>query len=145
MARRPKGDPDMDTAAFIGMIRQYLYENGMQQNELASAAGVGEEALSRLLSDKTRRPEPETVVGLARAMNKPVWAVAVAAGYPFLTPDTPSADDERLLRLLQSDPGIREVIEKYWNETSPEKRESLIRLGLAVLEHDRPKSDQSSE
>ena len=144
MTRRRKTGPGINTAAFIGMVREYLRTAGLEQRDLAGRIGIGEDALSRLLSDPSRRPEPETVVGVAREINKPVWAVAVAAGYPFTTPDTPTLDDERLLRLMQADPGIREVLERYWHETSPEKRESLIRLGLAVLEHDRPKSDQSS-
>ena len=144
MTRRKKNDSTVNTAAFIGMIREHLRVEGVEQRDFAARVGIGEDALSRLLSDDTRRPEPETVVGVAREIGKPVWAVAIAAGYPFTTPDVPSADDERLLRLMQADPGIREVLDKYWSEISPEKRESVIRLALAILAHDRPGYDQSS-
>lgn len=143
MTRRKKDEEKTNTTAFIGMIREHLHVAGMEQRDFAARVGIGEDALSRLLSDQTRRPEPETVVGVAREIGKPVWSVAIAAGYPFTTPDTPSADDERLLRLMQTDPGIRKVLDEYWNEISPEKRESVIRLALAILAHDRPESGQS--
>lgn len=131
MARRKKAD--VDTSAFIAMIRQHLAQAGQSLTDFSADAGVELPALSRLLSDATRRPEPEMVVAVARALGKPVWNVAVAAGYPFPSPSVPSMDDERLLRLIQSDEGIRDVLNRYYRETSPEKRESLLQLAIAIL------------
>lgn len=142
MPRRKKAD--VDTSAFIGMVRQWLADNNKTPTDLAARASVQLPALSRLLSDSNRRPEPEMVVALADAMGKPVWNVAVAAGYPFNSPSIPSADDERLLRLIQTDDKIRNVIERYYSETSPERRESLLELGTAILNHRRPAPDRSS-
>lgn len=131
MARRKKAD--VDTTAFIGMVRQWMAEHDKTPTDFAALAEIELAALSRLLSDSTRRPEPETVVAIARAMGKPVWNVAVAAGYPFNSPGIPSTDDERLLRLIQSDARIRDVLNRYYRETSPEKRESLLQLAIAIL------------
>lgn len=142
MTRRKK--TDVDTSAFIGMLRNYMAVNNKTPTDLAAEAQIELPALSRLLNDSTRRPEPETVVALADAIGKPVWNVAVAAGYPFTSPTIPSLDDERLLRLIQADTGIRDVIEQYYQETSPDTRESVLRLAKALLERRRPESDQSS-
>lgn len=127
------------------MVRQYLEENDKTPTDLALKAHIQLPALSRLLSDSTRRPEPEMVVAIADAMGKPVWNVAVAAGYPFVSPGVPSLDDERLLRLIQSDPGIRDVLDRYYQETRPQTRESLLALATAILNHRRPESDQPPE
>lgn len=143
MARRKKAD--VDTSAFIAMIRQWLATHDKTMQDFAADARIELPALSRLLSDATRRPEPETVVAVARVLGRPVWDVAVLAGYPFNSPSTPSPDDERLLRLIQADPGIRDVLERYYGETSPEKRESLLRLATAMLNYRRSESDRSSE
>lgn len=129
---------DIDTHPLIAMLREFMQIHNLTQAEFAGRAGVQEPALSRILSDPTRRPEPETVVALARAMGQSVWAVAVAAGYPFTSPETPSADDERLLRLIQSDPAIRDVLERYYHEVSPERRDSLLRLAVAMLPRQSP-------
>lgn len=133
MPRRKKAD--VDTSAFIGMVRQWMADNNKTPTDTAALAGVELPALSRLLSDNTRRPEPETVVALADAMGKSVWKVAVAAGYPFVAPGVPSMDDTRLLALIQADAQIRGVIERYYQELSPELRESVVQLATAILTH----------
>jgi len=142
MARRKKAD--VNTSAFIGMVNRYLAEKNLTPAEFARVAKVEHPALSRLLSDEHRRPEPEMVVSIADAIKQPVWAVAVAAGYPFKSPGMPSMEDERLMLLIQADPEIRTVIERYYQETSPEVRESLLLLATAILNHRRPERDQSS-
>lgn len=137
---------DLDTSAFIALVRQFLYERRraqpgrprMTQRDVAHAIGIEPSALTKLLRSPNRRPTPETVVGVARLLGMSVWSVAVAAGYPFHSPDVPTEDDERYLRLIQGDPGIRAVLEKYYHEVSPEKRESLIELAIAMLNRRTP-------
>lgn len=124
----------VSTKKFIGLIRAYLDAHHMTQAEFAAKAQIGPSVLSRLLNNESRRPEEETVVKLAHAMELPVWTVAVAAGYPYVSPEVPSPEDERLLRLIQADPAIRDVLERYFATTEPGKRESLLRLGVAILE-----------
>lgn len=132
---------DLDTSAFIAMVRQFLYDRRrsqpgrprMTRRDVAEAIGIKPSALTKLLSSPNRRPTPETVVGVARLLGTSVWSVAVAAGYPFNSPQAPDEADERYLRLIQSDSGIRAVLEKYYHEVSPEKREALIELAIAML------------
>lgn len=132
MTRRKKATTPVDTSEFIGIIRRYLHENGLRQVELAERAEINEDTLSRLLSDNTRRPEPEVVVALADAMGKRQWDVAVAAGYPFTSPDAPSQEAERLLRLMDEDVELRDALLAHYREVDPGKRESLLAMMEAM-------------
>lgn len=133
--KRPAKEVDVvDTSPFITLIKRHMRVNNLGQTEMAERIGIEQSALSRLLRNKHRRPEPETIVAVALEIGRPVWDVALAGGYPFSSPTVPSADDERLLRLVQADPAIRSILEQYFGETREEVRESLLRLMAAMLD-----------
>lgn len=135
MPRRTKTtQPAIDTGNFIARVRRYLHESGIQMTDLAGRAGVNDDVLSRLLSNPTRRPEPETIVALARAMDVSIWDLAVAAGYPFTAPGVPSHEVERLMRLLEADPELRDLLIRKYAMVSPEKRESVLQVLSAMLD-----------
>ncbi len=133
--KEKQAKPPINTSEFIGLLRQYFYDNpGVTRRAFAERIDMEPGAFSRLMRTKRRRPSPETVAAVAHEIGLPTWTVAVAADYPFDSPAVPGADDERLFRLIQADPEIRSAIERYFGEISPEKRESMLQVWIAMLD-----------
>lgn len=131
MAKRPQ----IDNAAFVAMIRDYLAKHPkMTEQEFAAAIGMDQGAFSRLLKNRRRRPAAETVVAVARLLGERDWVVYVAAGYPFQWVEVPGDDDVRLLAAMEADPRMKDVLLRRWHEVPPDRRESVLRMVKAILD-----------
>lgn len=122
--RRPK----VETREFIRIVRQYMYENGIDQRELAARAGLVETRLSRVLNNPGRMPEFDMVVALADAMSKKRYDMYVAAGYPLDLHGAPSDEAQRLFVLMDDDPRLRDALLEHYMSVAPNERESLLRF-----------------
>jgi len=143
-----KRQPATNNAAFVAMIRDYLAVHpSMTEQDFAEAIGMDQGAFSRLLKNRKRRPEAETVVAVARLLGVREWVAAVAAGYPFSLPEVPSDEDVRLLAASQADPRMKDVLLRRWHEVSPDRRESVLRMVKAILDepNDSPQHQSPSE
>jgi transcriptional regulator with XRE-family HTH domain len=57
-----------------GRIRYMMEVRGMTQTELAARIGVGQAAISNLVTDKSRKPSARTLLAMARAFDiSPEW------------------------------------------------------------------------
>ncbi len=128
MARRKSSDRVVDTFVFQARIIDYLEVSGGSASKLADRAGISRAVLSYLLSDRTRRPDIDTVVKLAYAMEVHPWELMVEAGYPLQGP-APARVQERTRRILEKEPRLEQVIQG-WELQDPLLKESL----LAALE-----------
>ena len=128
MARRKSSARVVDTFVFQARIIDYLEGSGMKAAKLADSAGISRAVLSYLLSDNTRRPDIDTVVKLAYAMEVHPWELMVDAGYPLSGP-APARVQERTRRILEKEPRLEQVIHG-WELQDPLLKESL----LAALE-----------
>jgi transcriptional regulator with XRE-family HTH domain len=78
---------------FSEWLNEQIQRSGLTQRALAKAAGVYPATISKLLNGKTTRPDPESCLGLARALKIAPETIYRAAGLLPGEPDFPEADD----------------------------------------------------
>lgn len=97
---------------FSDWLANQLKLMNMTPAELARASGKAPAVISRVLNGD-RKPEPETLIAIARALNLPPEQVFRAAGLlPPVSPDTEYA--EQILHLLR--------------QLSPQEQEEILEL-----------------
>jgi transcriptional regulator with XRE-family HTH domain len=97
---------------FSDWLENQLKLMNMTPAELARASGKAPAVISRVLNGD-RKPEPDTLIAIARALNLPPETVFRAAGLlPPVSPDTEYA--EQILHLLR--------------QLSPQEQEEILEL-----------------
>ena len=67
-SRNAVEEMDREEAAFAARLRQVMQQRGVTQEELAAKVGIGQPAVSNMLSRQCR-PQRRTVIRLASALN----------------------------------------------------------------------------
>lgn len=108
----------MTINSFSDWLNTIIAERGLRPADLARLANINKGILSRILSNE-RRPAPETLESIARALRLPSVLVFQKAG---LLPPSPQLDERRIR------------FETLLAELSDEDVEDLYALALAKLE-----------
>lgn len=78
-----------DMAHFQAWLQKKLNENDWNQSDLARATGLTRSAISHILSSRSKTPDRETLVKIAKALRLPIEEVLRAVG---TLPQKPDAD-----------------------------------------------------
>jgi transcriptional regulator with XRE-family HTH domain len=96
---------------FSEWLNEKIQKSGMSQARFARLAGLNETTISKLLNGKTRRPDPETCLKMARILKVHWRTVYRAAGlWPF-EPEYPQQDDLNYLVAQLPDWRRQEILE----------------------------------
>ena len=113
---------------FSDWLLEQLDQNGLTQAQLASATGLNPATLNKILNGKTKRPEPESCIKIAKALKVAQQTVYRAAGVLTDEPDYPEQDDLNYIVAQLSDRQRREIlasVRAIWElnnkENTPEK------------------------
>jgi transcriptional regulator with XRE-family HTH domain len=99
----------MNTSKFSQWLSAQMEERGWSQADLAKAAGLTRTAVSQYINKKRTKPEPESMVAIARAFQvSPIEVFRVADLLPPGPSDDVTLDDwkEILPRLSERDQKI---------------------------------------
>ena len=130
--RKATPPPSPDMTALNNEIRKFLSLAGLTQSEFAELVGIHEASLSLNLTNPRRRPDPDTLVGYSRAMGRSLWDILLLAGYPLRTPGRPDDATERIVRLLDHEPRLKQALAR-WEGIAPEWQESVLEIIEAAL------------
>ncbi len=109
--------------SFANYLHKKMREGGYTQAKLALYSGVAESTISRLLLED-RKPLPETIAKLAKALKVETEELMRAAGYlPEEEPPTFALKvDERYLDVTDIPEETRRALEKIVEEIKRERR-----------------------
>jgi transcriptional regulator with XRE-family HTH domain len=103
---------------FAEWLQSEMDKRGWSQSDCARAADLNRAVINKLLNGKSK-PQPFTLVAIARAFKIPVETAYRAAG---LLPPSPNSDDT-----------IAEVIHIFNSIQSPQRRATAIMLLKALV------------
>lgn len=103
---------------FAEWLQSEIDKRGWSQSDCARAADLNRAVINKLLNGKSK-PQPYTLVAIARAFKIPIEIVYRAAG---LLPPSPDEDD-----------AIEEMIYAFRSIQSPQRRATAIMLVKALV------------
>lgn len=99
----PERRKERAVSALADYIKYRMRILGKQQNEIAAAAGITESTLSNILNPKKKTtPRPETIKGLAKALDTEGALLTSLLGYPI----GPTGDAGRYDEIADRLPGV---------------------------------------
>ena len=97
-------------AEFSDWLLAQLDLNGLTQAQLALTTGLNPATLTKILNGKTKRPEPESCIQIAKALKVAEQTVYRAVGVLSDEPDYPEQDDLNYIVAQLSDQQRREIL-----------------------------------
>lgn len=83
-------------------VRHVMDERGIKQTELALRIGVGQAAISNIVTDASRKPSAPTLIAMATELRvNPAW-ILTGEGDPYTWAPVTSADQVELLNLYRA-------------------------------------------
>lgn len=100
----------VDREEFSEWLSRQIKEQGITQSELARSAGVSRAAIHKAINRLNKRPDPDTCIGIARALKKSPVTVFRTAG--LLPPETelPEWEEFRVILDELSEEGRAELL-----------------------------------
>jgi transcriptional regulator with XRE-family HTH domain len=99
-----------DNLSFSEWLSDQMDQRGWSQSDLASAAGVGRAAINKIVNQSINRPDPETLLAIARALKmSPVTLFRIAGLLPP-EPEVEKWDDFKTVLEQISEKGREELL-----------------------------------
>ena len=106
-----------DELSFSDWLSDKLHEHKMTQKDLAVKSGLGKSAINKLVRRMVKRPDPQTYVAIAKALDVSPITVLRIAGILPPDPDFPELED----------------LKSYLSQLSPYHRKLAVELVKTVL------------
>ena len=95
---------------FSEWLNEQMQQDGWSQAGLAKAAGVGAATIHKLLNSKSKRPDPDSCLGIAKALKLAPETVFRAAKILPTEPDFPGQDELKMVAAQLSDEARAELL-----------------------------------
>ena len=106
-----------DEMSFSDWLSEQLHEHKMTQKDLATKAGLGKSAVNKLVRRMVKRPDPQTYIAIAKALDVSPITVLRIAGILPPDPDFPEIED----------------LKSYLSKLSPDRRKLAVELVKTVV------------
>ena len=95
---------------FSDWLNEQMRREGWSQADLARAAGLGPATIYKMLNSKSKRPHPDSCLGIAKALKLAPETVFRAAKILPTEPEFPGLDDLKMIVAKLSQPNRDELL-----------------------------------
>lgn len=118
-------------------LERYKREHNISWRELEELADVSKTALHDLIHpDPKRRPRISTFIGVAKALELPLWKVIQMAGYDPGLSDTTEDQARQLVSLAEHQADVQQLLDLLLKADSKDRRAVLNFLSVRGVPED---------